>query len=141
MIESMDKLREWANVSGEPWAESRERLHRMLDEIEAEIEERFMELPVDVNNEPVHIGDEMEHRSKHETLDVIAVGNDSFFTGRWADDYVRCFEVSAEWHHAKPRTLEDVLADFAAEVENDRNTIETARKYAEEIRELLGVEE
>lgn len=39
-----------------------------------------------------------------------------------------------------PRTVEDVLADFAAEVEQDRNTIETARKYAAEIRELMGVD-
>lgn len=132
-MESVDKLRDYASrnqrVSG--WMTA---LKRIADEIEREIEERFMELPVDVNNEPVHIGDEMEHRSKHETLDVIAVGNDSFFTGRWADEYVRCVEVSAQWHHAKPRPLEDVLMDAGV----SRAAI---NDVADEIRELLGGDE
>lgn len=88
-------------------------LNVIADEIESEIERDYMRLLVDVNNEPVHIGDEMEHRSKHETLDVVAVGNDSFFTGHWADDYVCCIEVSSEWHHVKPDTLKELLDDVS----------------------------
>lgn len=116
----------------------------IADEIQTEIDSRFMELPVDVNNEPVHIGDEMEHRSKHETLDVIAVGKDSFFTGHWADNYVRCIEVSAEWHHIKPRTLEDVLHDCCNEWNQHLGKDweqGVYAKYADEIRELIGGDE
>ena len=49
---------------------------------------------------------------------------------------VEMWNTRAECRHAKPRTLEDVLADFAAEVENGRNHIETARRYADELREM-----
>lgn len=137
MIRSVDKLRDYASrnqrVSG--WMMA---LNRIADEIEAEIAERYMELPVDVNNEPVHIGDEMEHRSKHETLDVIAVGNDSFFTGRWADEYVRCVEVSAQWHHVKPRTLEDVLREFAGDYRRAMNAFEEGDEYGPSITELTA---
>ena len=113
-------------------------LNRIADEIESEIAEHYMELPVDADGVPIRVGDKLEYRGL--TFDAFSVAEDVVFrecdfkSGRYTVDVYDHSDV----RHVKPRTLEDVLADFAADVENDRNTIETARKYADEIRELLG---
>lgn len=95
----------------------------------------YMPLPVDADDVPIRAGDKLEHASGGWTFTA-----DSLEIDRWGAHVrpngqarVQC----ANCRHVKPRTLTDVLADFAAEVENDRNTIETARKYADEIRELM----
>lgn len=92
--------------------------------------ETSMLLPVDSDGVPIRVGDKIEHRGH--TGDVWLFGaNEIMCTDRV------CYPIE-ECHLVKPRTLEDVLADFAAEVEHDNNTIETARKYAAEIRELMS---
>ena len=139
-MESIEKLRGYTLCEERGTFTVYEPSDRLADEIEAEVAERYIELPVDVNNEPVHIGDEMEHRSKSETLDVIAVGNDCFFTGRLADRYVRCVDVSAEWHHVKPDPLKELLCDMIHEYGGTDELTETvAGRYADRIRELMEV--
>lgn len=147
-IDSVDKLRE---ALGDCITEAghkdkfdtywitKDAADKLIDEIEAEIAERYMELPVDADGVPIRAGDKLEHASGGWTFTA-----DSLEIDRWGA-HVRANGQSrvqcANCRHVKPRTLTDVLADFAADVENDSNTIETARKYAEEIRELLGGDE
>lgn len=78
-----------------------------IDEIEAEIAERYMELPLDADGVPIRIGD------------AITLPNGQ-------RDRIRFFCINANgarlnergWvpsacRHVKPRTVEDVLEDFA----------------------------
>lgn len=137
-MRSVDKLREKIRLDvNNPWSDLKGDLLSLVDKVEAEIEERYMELPVDADGVPIRVGDKLEYREL--TFDAFSVAEDVVFrecgfeSGRYTVDV---YDHSDVRHH-NPRTLEDVLADFAAEVENDRNTIETARKYADEIRELM----
>lgn len=132
-IKAVEKLREWANDRLDGYAHAD--AVRLADEIEAEIEERYMELPVDADGVPIRVGDVMvDYKTPR---NVVAVAPDSFMMDGYETDSFYRPGLAKNHRHVK-RTLEDVLSDFAAEVENDRNTIETARKYADEIRELLG---
>lgn len=135
-MESVDKLREWANDRLDGYAHAD--AMRLADEIEREIAERYMPLPLDADGVPIRIEDKIWYCGIE--FDVFAVTGEVVFrkcdfrNGRYL---VEAYDHS-DVRHVKPRTLEDVLADFAAEVEQDNNTIETARKYADEIRELMG---
>ena len=151
-IEALDKLREWANVRWEPWAESRERLHRMLDEIEAEIAERLMELPIDADGVPIHMGDVVELGENRNQGIVKALNGHMVIAMHVDDGYMNYAKYGLLWNadecrHVKPRTLEDVLTEML-----DRNTDGVGLRefnrdfgafvahYAEEIRELMGAE-
>ena len=111
----------------------------IANEIEAEIAERFMELPVDADSVPIHVG-ETVYGKYLEGNPEFTVRGFSFDLehGQWSVQTSAATWTSANLLiNVKPRTIEDVLADFAADVENDRNDHETARKYADEIRELM----
>lgn len=138
MMESIDRLRVFCDklrnvddnhVSAEYVAERCATDVRMMaDEIEREIAERYMLCPVDADGVPIRVGDVLERVDGGPSQKASCVCSSGFNDEPiWNASYFR---------HA-PRTVEDVLADFAADVENDRNTIETARKYAAEIRELM----
>lgn len=134
MTENTGKMRDWilrlyTPNSGELKVQGLD----ILDEIEREIAERYIELPVDADGVPWHIGDTVEGHGMVRSLDLNRYG--------WAFFGVENAIDPALHRHAKPRIVEDVLADFAAEVEQGRNTFETARKYADELRELMGVDE
>jgi len=103
-----------------------------LDALESELDEKWLRLPLDADGMPIHVGDMMDdHGIEH---GVMAVSAETWVA---LDGYSRNAKLT---RHVKPRTIEDVLADFAADVENGRNDITTARRYADEIRELMGVE-
>ena len=119
----------------------------IADEIEAEIAERFMELPVDADGVRVEIGDRLhEHENGYEfTVDGLKIwGNDREWwayqeNGIQAPVY-RCTNI-------KSRTIEDVLRDVWKEAidyaKSDmwRNPDEAFAERADEIRELMGVDE
>lgn len=149
-MESIDKLREWARgvtnsspdeniVSPEFVAQECGRKALLIaDEIEREIAERYMELPVDAGGVPIHIGDRMRLDNGHEG-EVWLIG---------AFDIMMSDHLCFDWamsHHVKPRTLEDVLLDAMQYGHDDATVGERAEaqidKYAAEIRELLGVAE
>ena len=114
------------------WVDSWQRAaERALDEIEREVADRYIALPVDADGVPWRIGDTVDGHGQVWSMGLNKHG--WHFVGLTAID-------PGIHRHAKPRTIVDVLADFAAEVEQGRNTIETARKYADEIRELMEVE-
>lgn len=108
-------------------------IRAIADEIEAEIAERYMELPVDADGVPIRVGDKLEAHLLKDKPRFTAMG--ILYDGeQW---YVKDGESWAMTvnivRHVKPRTLEDVLA----EVENGELSIKDAEA---EIRELLGVE-
>ena len=111
------------------------------DEIEAEIAERFMELPVDADGVPIRIGDTVCEVDVRVPIKVMSL---TFY-----DD---CVDVNVcgmnpnLLRHVKPRTLEDVLEDCINEfskrcTEGKYDTRPTVAKYADEIRELMGASE
>ena len=142
-IESVGKLRDYASrnqrVSG--WMTA---INRIADEIEREIAERYMELPVDADGVPIRVGDKLEYRGL--TFDAFSVAEDVVFrecdfkSGRYTVDVYDHSDV----RHVKPRTLEDVLEEYYDKRGRDEadncalNADELTAKYAAEIRELMG---
>ena len=153
-IKALKSLRGYADVNWDPWPEARSHLRALIDAIEAEIAERFMELPVDADGEPIRIGDTVESfdcpRQDYARFIVegytsefpngegklLVVGGDD--DGQWYSDTVR---------HFKPRTVEDVLREFADRYLDYEGVPSAGRRgvgealmgeYADELRELIG---
>lgn len=121
-------------------------LQAKVDELQAELDEydqTHMVLPVDADGVPIHVGD------------VVDSGLDSGKVLRlelWADGWVVVFDVgrgntsryeSTALRHVKPRTLEDVLRDFASRVLNSGHqwgldAPDMVPEFAAEIRELMA---
>ena len=110
-------------------------VRRMADAIEREIAERYVELPLDADGVPIHELDTLYDRDGKEFVVTTLVMDGGWTVKSWGKP-----GRPQNYRHAKPRTIVDVLADFAAEVEQGRNTIETAKRYADELREMMGVE-
>lgn len=128
-MESIEKLRKYAD--GFVTVQTHDDLMGLIDQIEAEIAERYMELPTDADGEVIHIGDMLVDENG-DRMNVTMVGNGGF-TYRDAIWAKGC-------HHVKPRTLEDVLRDCCNEWnEHCGNDWEQSiyAKYADEIRGLL----
>lgn len=125
----------------------------IANEIEAEIAERFMELPVDADSVPIHMGETVYGKYLE--------GNPEFTVRGFSFDLeYRQWNVQvgdAAWtsanllSHVKPRTLEDVLNDRINDVLSVMTSgigiaLETAlndsfgEECADEIRELMGGE-
>lgn len=113
-----------------------------IDRLESEIAERFIESPVGDDGEALEIGDELECLGKRVLLNsLIWDGKDRFATET---------VVSSAWYEAcncrHVKSLEDVLRECAeayasgADVELG-STGAMFSKYADEIRDLLGVDE
>lgn len=140
MIESIEKLRKWVKSlytpnSGELKVEGLD----IADEIEAEIESRYMLLPVDADGVPIHVGDELFNKNK--PTDVYKV------TAIADNGYIRIYHDTAHIHssqcrHVKPRTIEDVLRDYGEEIARQGHQAgltmgEITAKYADELRGMM----
>ena len=141
MIESIEKLRTSArNMAKGRNLEKHEDCNLLLiiaDEIEAEIAERYIELPCDADGVPIRIGDTVREMDDCVPMKVMSL---TF--------YEDCVDVNAcgmnpkLLFHVNPRTIEDVLADFASKQhgitkeENDALIAECAA----EIRGLMEVD-
>lgn len=156
MMESIEKLRESSHLDDSKWTlETGEVIHvygsepndpnavnwgeqwrKIADEIEAEIAERYIELPCDADGVPIRIGDTVREMDDCVPMKVMSL---TF--------YEDCVDVNAcgmnpkLLFHVKPRTIEDVLADFASKqhgITKEENDALIA-ECAEEIRELMEV--
>lgn len=144
-MESIEKLRTAArNMAKGRNLEHHEEcnlLLRIADEIEAEIAECYMKLPVDADGVPIHEGDLMDSNA----FGVVEV--EGFIHGAvafWIYDPQPAHVATspANLLHHKPRTLENVLEDMLIEKdETDLCSMGLIAKYAAEIREVLGVSE
>lgn len=126
-----------------------QRLHRELESAGAitpdELAERYMELPVDADGMPIHVGDKMEYIAIDPFV-VCAVAPGVIHA--WAETKLGEGKTTVDYppvqcHHFKPRTIEDVLHEFAKRVLNSGHqwgldAEETTANYADEIRELMG---
>lgn len=118
----------------------------IADEIQAEVDSRFCELPVDADGVPIRVGDKLEcHANGYDgAFTVFAIGRDTVI-GNHDIEWVRnnpskWFHVASFCHHVKPRTLEDVLIDamqFGFSSKAGDNVSEKAHEFADEIRELM----
>lgn len=133
----------------------------LIDEIESEIAEKYIELPVDADGVPIHVGDVLEYdygddlRGTRMVCALIYDGTRTkeFDGGIWDFEFdgddggsrnVNCMSDFYECNrHVKPRTVEDVLEEFlrtAADAcaETNCKLEEQIARYANELRELLG---
>jgi hypothetical protein len=120
----------------------------LLSEIEAEIAERFMELPVDADGAPLKVGKTVYGKYlKGNTEYTVRGFSFDQERGQWDVQVGDAMWVSQNLLSVKPRTIEDVLRDVWKEAldyaKSDmwRNPDEVFSERATEIRELLGVDE
>ena len=94
----------------------------------------YMPYPLDVDGMPIHVGDVMENivcPSVHR--EVTGVGVECFYG--WDDGNGRYsqFDVVCYRHHHAP-TVEDMLREFADEVQRCCDTSDTIAEYAAKLR-------
>jgi len=125
---------------GEQW-------RKIADEIEAEIAERYMQLPVDADGVPIRVGDVVEFGENRNQGIVKALNEHMVIAIHVDDGYTNYAKYGLLWNadacrHVKPRTVEDVLmdvmSDFADADFNDETLETITARYADEIRELPG---
>lgn len=151
-IKAPDKLRKWVRATREdglgPMGTSLSELDEIADEIEAEIAERYMELPVDANGAPIRVGDYLElGDTRGEVVALTYCPSNGKLPWEWQCDTGDWYNTAFA-HHAKPRTLESILAELANEVWEASCTCQTTwgdsgldgieARYADEIRAMLG---
>ena len=83
-MESLENLRKNADhiteqAQGNDYARIRNIIKRHADEIEAEIAEKYMLLPVDADGVPIHVGDEMKSNTFPTQGVVTSVAPKAFF--------------------------------------------------------------
>ncbi|MBR3223822.1 MAG: hypothetical protein IKF78_00680 [Atopobiaceae bacterium] len=102
----------------------------MLDDIEQEIAERYMELPVDAEGVPIHLGDMVEGELLFDNATV--KGTVTTYHIHSDDEpgtvYIKVKPTENTWtikelrftrcRHVKQRTLEDVLASYRFDAQN-----------------------
>lgn len=141
-IKQLEELREYGH---DCCARIDDAIHDYCDEIEREISERYMALPVDADGVPIHVGDLIEFGSKGERLEVTHIGltkhGDSTIAYRRPNGTLDCSCIGSECRHVNPRTVEDVLRDCCNEWNQHLGSDWEAgvyAKYAAEIRGLIG---
>ena len=139
-LKSIEKLRDRdfkPGYHGEPT------LEMIADEIQAEIDSRYMLLPVDRKGETWRIGDTFtfgDDGGKLHTCTVSGIGDGELFF--YYDEHAssskhRHFNAS-KLQHSKPRTVEDVLRDALNMHYEGACTLDVIDKYADELRMAGG---
>lgn len=161
-IKALDKLVEFVSENT--------LLVEMVEAVEYEVAEQFIELPCDAEGVPIRPGDLLEYdyggfRGRHTVVALIYDGNRTEDDGGiWDFEFddddcedTRCVGSMRDFYscnrHVKPRTLEDVLASYRFDARNiyedpmlngNQRVDELEAldsKVADEIRELMGVSE
>lgn len=135
-----DELRKWAHGpdEGDDWLD---RIDEFCDRIDAahrsaleklaaqvdESEDGWVRLPVDADGVPIRVGDVMEnviHPPTHR--EVTGVGVECFYA--WEDGCGRYSQFDANcYRHYHAPTVEDVLREFAREIDADAYGITDAK--------------
>lgn len=127
MLESIKEYKSrYMTPENYPWVSD------MVREIEREVSERFVELPVDADGVPIRDGDKVKipNTAFDDPYDVFAVAHDY-----WVD-MDGFTHKPMQTVHVKPRTVEDVLAEFGRESAGAslEETNALLAKYAAELR-------
>lgn len=131
MIECVEKLRKLCQEYGDELITIRPfNILQMLEAIEAEVAERYIELPVDADGVPVKLGDilyadDTDRFAVHEI--IYYKGERYTINGYWLELF--------EFHHVKPRAVEDVLRELRDESRQDQRDFDLSA-YADELREM-----
>ena len=146
-LESIGKLREalkdCTSVSGfEPyqfdtyWITAAA-CDKYIDEIEREIAEKYMELPVDADGVPIHVADHMEYMGDEIVVAAITPTRAYYWIPSNGYGSEMAYKDGEKLHRFKPRTIEDVLDDLLEEWAT-RPTSEDVlvEKYADELRSM-----
>ena len=128
-LESIEKLRDRVNPMMPLNAEI------IAREIESEIAEKYMELPVDADGVLIRIGDTVSEVGDCVPMKVMSL---TFYED--CADVNACGMNPKLLVHVKPRTVENVLVEFYGEFAKAKygEDSEVLSHYADEIRELLG---
>lgn len=167
-LESIAKLRKLSKeVVDMRWGVE---FDRAIDALEAEVSERFMEMPVDADCVPIRLGDMMDGVGMYDSLrdvtgEVIEISFNATDNNEcvasvalqvWSEDgkswrRVYIDQYANVYRHVKPRTLEGILREFtdavfrwnaeAGTVADTDTWSELAEPYAAEIRELMEASE
>lgn len=137
-MESIEKLRKLpyhgTNGFGSCVTASKETIDQIADEIEAEISERYMPLPLDSDGVPCKVGDMVEFKGRE--YEVFGVSEDGVYVNN-GDVWMVLFP-RGDMHHAKPRTIEDVLEEFGSKM-HGITTEERERLVNEAADEIRGM--
>ena len=142
-MDAIEKLREFAGTPDCGFWSSE--MNRIADEIERELADKYLLLPVDKDGEPIRIGDLIEYRAPDEAHAVHAQGVYVYRDGPLEGEMVVVNERLGLWQadmcrHVRPDPLEELLRDFARKcakgslVYTDEDVTECAAKA----RELMG---
>lgn len=133
-LKSIEILSKWAErrFTGRDFAN----VDSMLSDVESEIAERFMELPLDAEGEPCHVGDTLDYEGVE--CEVVAVDGDCVWFDDDENDVKLTPEDARDCRHRHNLTVEDVLLDFAEHIDAfDGNYVEV---YADRLREAVRAE-
>lgn len=161
-LQSIDKLRDYSHLDDDKWTlETGEIIHmygskpndpnainwgeqwrKIAEEIEQEIVERYIELPVDADGVPIHIGDTLEGApgSKWDGERFEVGGMEVTASGWEVCDVETCDSIAAgQTRHVKHLTIEDAISDALHDyATTSMSREEIAAKYAEEIRGMMA---
>ncbi len=103
-MKSIYDLRKWGRILH---LLPEDRFWELVDAIEAEVAERYVELPLDADGVPVRIGDVIAYVDNTRPKEVVALVPPSMVM---VEDGPRYVDMC---RHYKPPTVEDVLFEFA----------------------------
>ena len=129
-MESIEKMRKELDVCGcDPdeclCCEVPRKVRDGLDEIEREIAERYMELPMDADGVPIHVGDELmtSEYGKRFTCTGYSYQTEGYEKPHWSiayqyDDYDGTTEFVSlrSCRHVKPDPVKELLEEFAEKI-------------------------
>lgn len=154
-LESIEKLRELAcDINGNEivdhmqlypscvfdvtWLDSWHcEFDRELEALEREIAERYMELPVDADGVPIHLGDELDNINKSERYKVTSIGDNGYIRIYSDTGWIH----SSQCRHVKPDPVKELLEKLVRDVrgsyyltaEQDRWVDECAERIREAV--------
>lgn len=159
-MEGIEKLREWINdehrvhcgidirtYEGELVTHEKRALNAIADEIEREIVEKHMELPVDADGVPIHVGDEVMYGLGQAMHYVFAVSeNAAWLNNSCHPPLVFLQEFASEQcRHVKLDPVKELLEEFVHEYCTGNELPDYGNRvyadYAAKIREAVNADE
>lgn len=116
-LKVVESMRKWIKIAGLTPMGEKVGLG-LADDIQAEVDKYYMQLPLDADGVPIRVGDKVEliANGMVETVtgyETFGLDKDTDETG-WILTNETCLLANSKGcRHVKPRTVEDVLDDFA----------------------------
>jgi len=128
MIRALERLRSIGKVLDEDYLNAERTLNGIADAVQAEVDSRYMELPLDADGVPIRIGDVIQSEyeiptevtrmellwSKTTEPSWMIHWGDPDCMGDEDDDWGDFADRPEGYRHVKPRTVDDVLVELLA---------------------------